>query len=68
MTKGNLKGGGIMSKTNTDIVYMDHRTSALQCINVDGTCKPDSLINIIKNRNIIYHEISLQGSTLAKQR
>lgn len=57
-----------MCKTNTDIVYMDYRTSALPRINVDGTSSPDSLANIIKNRNIIYGEISLQGSTVMKQR
>lgn len=56
-----------MNKTNTDIIYMDHRTSAMSGINVEGTSKPDSLINIIKNRNVLFNRVYLQNTVLVKR-
>lgn len=53
MISENLKGGDIMNETNTDIVYVDYRTSSIPLVSVDGSSKPDSLVNIIKNRSFI---------------
>lgn len=42
-----------MNETNTDIVYVNYRTSSMPLVSVNGSSKPDSLVNIIKNRSFI---------------
>lgn len=51
-----------MNETNTDIVYVDYRTSSVPLVSVDGSSKPDSLVNIIKNRSFIYDKSASQSN------
>ena len=48
------------NKTDKDIVYVDYRTSAAASWGVEDSSKSDSLINVIKNRNVAYIEETKQ--------
>lgn len=58
-----------MSKTGENIIYLNYQTSAAPGTNYGTSSKPDSLIDIIKNKNIIYDTIRLpaQGDKRSKK-
>ena len=55
MIKEIMKDGSIMTNTtNNDIVYLNHRISTLAKPNNESSSMPDSLMNILKNRNTVF--------------
>lgn len=54
MTSEHLKDGDIMNNiTNKDIIYLNHRTSALGKKENNSSAKSDSIINVFKNKTMV---------------
>jgi len=56
-----------MNMTNTNLVYLNYRTTAISRPNMENSSKSDSLINIIKNNNIIYDTLIPQQTVMMKK-